>query len=51
MELYEEVILIKKHFEKYIVWDNISILSSKSSEKKGQLVLADKRIMVYSEIG
>jgi hypothetical protein len=48
MSLYEEIILIKKHFNKYIVWDNVSIVSSKSQEKKGQLVLADKRILVYS---
>lgn len=34
-----------------MVWDNVSIVSSKSNEKKGQLVLADKRIMVYTESG
>jgi hypothetical protein len=26
-------------------------MSSKSQEKKGQLILADKRILVYSENG
>lgn len=30
MSLHEEIILIKKHFNKYIVWDNVSIVSSKS---------------------
>lgn len=34
-----------------MVWDNVSIVSSKSNEKKGQLILADKRIMVYTESG
>ena len=48
MSLHEEIILIKKHFKKFIVWDNVSIVSSKSQEKKGQLILADKRILVYS---
>lgn len=30
MSLHEEIILIKKHFKRYIVWDNVSIVSSKS---------------------
>lgn len=42
---------MKYHFEKYVVWDNISLAPSKSSEKKGQLVLADKIVMVYTEAG
>ena len=33
-----------------MVWDNVSVVSSKGSEKKGQLVLAEKRIMIYREI-
>lgn len=49
MGLYEEVILIKKHFDKYIVWDNVSIISSKGQTRKGQLVLSDRRFLVYSE--
>jgi hypothetical protein len=49
LSLHEEVILIKENFEKYIVWDNVSVVSSKSQSKKGQLILADKNILVYSE--
>jgi hypothetical protein len=47
--LHEEIILIKKNFHKYIVWDNVSVVSSKSESKKGQLSLAAQTIMVYSE--
>ncbi len=49
LSLHEEVILIKENFERYIVWDNVSVVSSKSQSKKGQLILADKNILVYSE--
>ena len=41
--------MIKKNFDGYIVWDNVSVMSSKSQSKKGQLVLAEKTILVYSE--
>jgi hypothetical protein len=51
MSLYEEIVVIRKNFGKFVVWDNVSIASSKSNEKKGQLALADKRIMVYTEQG
>jgi len=51
ISLFEEIIVVKYHFEKYVVWDNISLASSKSNEKKGQLVLADKIVMVYIEGG
>ena len=37
--LHEEFILIRKNFDRYIVWDNASVAASKSSDKKGQLVL------------
>ena len=49
VSLHEEVILIKKNFDRYIVWDNVSVVSSKSQSKKGQLILADKKILVFSE--
>lgn len=39
--MHEEVILIKKHFDRYMVWDNVSVVTSKSQSKKGQLILAD----------
>ncbi len=51
ISLFQEIIVVKYHFEKYVVWDNISLAPSKSSEKKGQLVLADKIVMVYTEAG
>lgn len=41
--------MIKKNFNKYIVWDNVSVVSSKGESKKGQLALAAQTIMVYSE--
>ena len=47
--MHEEIIVIKRHFSKYVVWDNISVAASKSAERKGQLVLADKIVFVYSE--
>lgn len=47
--LHEEIILIKKHFNKYIVWDNVSVVSSKSQSKKGQLILLAQTILAYSE--
>ena len=50
MSLYEEIVVIKRHFKKFIMWDNISIAASKNS-KKGQLVLADKIVWVYTEAG
>lgn len=51
MSLYEEIIVVRYHFESYVVWDNVSLAPSKSNEKKGQLVLADKIVMVYTENG
>lgn len=49
MSLHEEIILIKANFRRFIVWDNVSVVSSKSQTKKGQLILADQKILVYSE--
>ena len=49
ISLFEEIIVVKYHFEKYVVWDNISLAASKSNEKKGQLILADEIVMVYTE--
>ena len=40
LSLHEEVIMIKKNFDGYVVWDNVSVMSSKSQSKKGQLILA-----------
>jgi hypothetical protein len=34
-----------------MVWDNVTISASKNNEKKGELILADQRIMVYTENG
>jgi hypothetical protein len=31
ISLYEEIIVVKYHFEKYVVWDNISLTSSKGN--------------------
>ena len=50
LALYEEIIVIRRKFSKFMVWDNVSVVSSKGTEKKGQLVLAEKRIMIYREI-
>lgn len=50
VSLHEEVVMIKKNWGRYIVWDNVSVVSSKSQSKKGQLILADKTILVYSEL-
>lgn len=33
------------------MWDNIALAPSKSSGNKGQLVLANKIVMVYTELG
>lgn len=51
VSLHEEIIVIKRNFSKFMVWDNISVVSSQGTEKKGQLVLADKKIMMYRELG
>ena len=51
MSLYEEIIVIKRHFNKFVIWDNVSITASKSAERRGQLVLADKIVWVYTELG
>ena len=47
--LHEEIVLVKKNFNRYIVWDNVSVVSSKSQSKKGQLILIAQTILVYSE--
>lgn len=31
MSLYEEIVVIRKNFGKFVVWDNVSIASSKSN--------------------
>jgi len=49
VSLHEEIILVKKNYDCFIVWDNVSVVASKSQSKKGQLILADQSILVYSE--
>ena len=52
LSLYEEVIVVKKKFKKYLVWDNIEMLASKSSsDKKGELLLADEEIFLFEDKG
>jgi hypothetical protein len=51
VSLHEEIILIKKHFNKFIVWDNVSVVSSRNESLKGQLSLTSQKIMVFSENG
>lgn len=51
ISLHEEIILIKKHFTKFIVWDNVSVVSSRNESMKGQLSLTSQTIMVFSENG
>ena len=41
ISLHEEIIVVKHHFDRYVVWDNVSLAPNKSNDKKGQLVLAD----------
>ena len=48
VSLHEEIILIKKHFGKFIVWDNVSVVSSRNETMKGQLSLTSQTIMVFS---
>ena len=49
ISLYEEIIVVKHHFGKYVVWDNVSLAHSKARVKRGQLVLADQIVLVYTE--
>jgi hypothetical protein len=32
-----------------MVWDNVTVSTSENNLKKGELILADQRIMVYSQ--
>ena len=52
LSLYEEIIVVKKKFFKYLVWDNVEMLPSKnSSDKKGELILADEEIFLFEDKG
>lgn len=51
MSLFEEIIVVRKQFRKYIVVDNTAIATMNAADdtKTGQLVLVDKQKVVYND--
>lgn len=51
LSLFEEIIVVRKQFQKYIVVDNTAIASMSVTDdsKTGQLVLVDKQKVVYND--
>ena len=51
LSLFEEIIVVRKQFQKYIVVDNAAIASMNVTEdsKAGQLVLVDRQKVVYND--